>query len=351
MTDASNKINKKRTKRIVRIVLFLGTAISLYFVPWLLVWAWLRPLPNSMQGQAKEAIGYGFSGVVVYVDQKGKPPGFYTAGWHDPAKKIPAKAGAYFKIGSIGKLYKAVAIAKLVSDGRLDLDKTLADYLPGLAGRIENAGKITLKMLAQHRSGIPNYTDTPDYWAHPKETADERLGLILDQPARFAPGEKYEYGNTNYLLLNKIMDKVLGYNNFQYIREEILAPLNLHHTFASIKDVDIGEVMSGYHQGHEGDLKTDDIGMIATAEDVGIFIRALNTGTLLTGKEREIYSSIYKYQHSGWVPGYQAFAGYDGAADTVMVTFYGTTDPDLIFWNLAEIINGRFAKIWERNAG
>ena len=334
---------RKKAKRIIRIVLVVGTAISLYFVPWLLVRAWIQPLPHTMQEQADETVEHGFSGVIIYVDQQGKPPAFHTAGWHDRARRIPAKKDAYFKIGSISKLYHAVAIAKLVSAGQLSLDGTLADYLPELAGQIENAEKITVRMMVQHRSGIPNYTATPDYWAHPETTAEGKLRLILGRPANFQPGEDQEYCNTNYLLLNMIMDRTLGYNNFRFIQEAILTPFNLNHTFSSIQDVKIDDVMSGYHEGHDADLKTDDIGMIATAEDVGLFLRALNTGELLTDKERKIYSSIYKFEHAGWVPGYQSFAAYDKDLDAVIVTFYSTTDPDLLLWNLAEILNGRYA--------
>lgn len=348
MNNTPKNSNKKKTKRIIQIIVLTGTAISLFFVPWLLVWAWLLPIPDTMQEQADEAVGHGFSGIIVYVDQKGKTPEFYTAGWHNPAKKIAAKKNAYFKIGSINKLYTAVAITKLVSEDRLSLTKTLSEYLPEIADRIENAKKITLKMLVQHQSGIPNFTDTPDYWAHPKETSDEKLKLILDQPANFEPGEKTEYCNTNYLLLNMIMDKTLGYDYFQFIQEEILTPLQLKNTFASIKDVNIEEVMSGFHEGHDADLKADDIGMIATVEDVGIFLRALNKGKLLTKKEQKIYSALYEYEHSGWVPGYQSFAKYYQDLDMVLVTFYSTTDPHLIMWNLAEIINNRFEKIIRR---
>lgn len=238
-----------------------------------------------------------------------------------------------------------MAVAKLVSDGRLSLDSTLADLLPELVGQIENTERITLRTLVQHRSGIPNYTDTPDYWAHPKASYAEKIALIQGAPADFAPGEQYAYCNTNYLLLDRIMAQTLGYRTFQFVQERILKPLELHHTFASIHDVAIADVMSGFHQGHAADLKTDDIGMVATARDVANFLRALNTGDLLTEKERGIYASIYEFEHSGWVPGHQSFAEYHADLDAVVVTFYSTTDPDLILWNLAEIINGRFARI------
>lgn len=339
-------MNKQKTK-ILRIALLVGTIISLYFVPWLLVKAWILPLPDTVQEQLDEAIGHGFDGMIVYVDQVNKPPQFLASGWHNRESKIPAKPQALFKIASISKLYDAVAVTKLVSDGRLSLDKTITDYLPELAGRIENAEKITLKLLIQHRSGIPNFTNAPDFWAAPTETYEESLALILDKPANFEPDEDYEYCNTNYLLINKIMDNALGYDNFQFIKERILIPLNLNNTFASLNDVNIDDVMSGYHVGYSFDLKEDEHGMLATAEDVGIFLRALNDGSLFEKGEKEIYDSIYEYEHAGWVPGYQSFAKYYKDINTVVVQFYSTTDPKLYNWNLSEIINNRIKKIIE----
>lgn len=333
---------------MIKIALLATTAVSLYFVPWMLVKAWMLPLPDTIQEQVDEAINHGFDGIVVYIDEGGKPPAFYAAGWHDRDNKIPANPHALFKIASISKLYDAVAVTKLVSDGRLSLDKTLADYLPELKGRIENSDKITLRLMIQHRSGIPNFTDAPDFWAAPTQTYEESLALILGKPANFKPGKKYEYCNTNYLLINKIMDDELGYDNFKFIQEEILAPLNLVHTFGSLKDVNMDDVMSGYHVGHPFDLKEDDHGMLATAEDVGIFLRALNDGSLFEPGEQEIYSSIYKYEHAGWVPGYQSFAKYHDELDAVTVEFYSTTDAKLYNWNLSEIINKRMVKILKK---
>ena len=342
-------MTKQNKKRIIRVALFVGTAISLYFVPWLLVKAWILPLPDTVQEQLEEAIDHGFDGVIAYVDQTGKAPQYYAAGWHNRENKIPAKPKALFKIASISKLYDAVAVTKLVSDGRLSLDKTIADYLPELVGRIENAEQITLRLMIQHRSGMPNFTDAPNFWAAPTQSYEESLALILDKPANFAPGESYEYCNTNYLLINKIMDDELGYSNFQFIQEEILAPLNLHNTYGSLSDVNIDDVMSGYHVGHPYDLKADDHGMVATAEDVGTFVRALNDGSVFEPGEQEIYASIYEYEHGGWVPGYQSFVKYDKDLDAVFVEFYSTTDSKLYNWNLSEILNNRIVKIVKRS--
>ncbi|SNT35518.1 Beta-lactamase [Ekhidna lutea] len=341
-------MTRKQTKKIVRLLLITSSIGSLYFVPWLLVNAWILPLPETVQEQLDEAIGHGFDGMIVYVDQAGEPPQLYASGWHNRDSKIPANPKALFKIASISKLYDAVAITKLVNDGRLSLDKTIADYLPKLVGRIENSEKITLRLMIQHRSGIPNFTDVPNFWSAPTETYEESLALILDKPANFEPGEDYEYCNTNYLLLNKIMDDVLGYDNFQFIREEILKPQHLNNTFRSLREVNMDDVMSGYHIGHPYDLKADEHGMLATAEDVGNFLRALNDGSLFEEGEQEIYSSIYEYKHGGWVPGYQSFAEYHADIDAVIIQFYSTTDPKLYNWNLSEIINSRIVKILKR---
>ncbi|GAA3785667.1 serine hydrolase domain-containing protein [Corallibacter vietnamensis] len=341
-------MNKKQIQRVLRIILPIGTIISLFFVPWLLVKAWILPLPSTVQGQLDEAIDHGFDGIIVYVDQGGKPPAFYASGWHNKELKIPANPKALFKIASINKLYTAVAVTKLVADKRLSLDKTLADYLPELKGRIEYADKITLKMMIQHRSGIPNYTDTFNYWAEPKETYEENLNLILDLPANFTPNKKYQYCNTNYLLLCKIMDRVLGYSYYDFIQEEILDRLQLKNTFSSVNDVDLDNMMSGYHVGHPYDLKADNVGMVATAEDVGIFLRALNDGSLLDGNEQKIYSSVYEYEHKGWVPGYQSIAKYHKNLDAIVIQFTSTTDTKLYNWNLADIIYNRTIKILKR---
>ena len=336
-------IKNKKTKWIVRGLLLVGTIVSMFFVPWILVKAWILPLPNTIQEQVDEAIGHGFDGMIVYVDQAGKPSAFFTGGWKDKQKKIPADPNSLFKIASISKLYTAVAATKLVKEKRLSFDKTLADYLPELRDRIENAEEITLRMMIQHRSGIPNFTDNPAYWENEQENGKNALDFALDLPARFKPNEGYEYSNTNYLLLRRIMDDVLGYSHNQYIKEKILIPLELKNTFFSITEVDLDNVMSGYYVGYEEDFKAREYGMLATAEDVGIFLRALNDGSVFNEGEQEIYP--YEYNHGGLVVGYQSLAEYHKDIDAVVVQFINTTDFNGYEWNLSEITINRIVKI------
>jgi D-alanyl-D-alanine carboxypeptidase len=145
------------------------------------------------------------------------------------------------------------------------------------------------------------------------------------------------------LLLRSILDKVLGYNHNDYIKEKILIPLKLESTYFSITEVDLEDVMSGYYVGIEEDFKARDNGMLATAEDVAIFIRALNDGSVFEEGEQEIYP--YEYNHGGLVVGYLSLAEYHKDIDAVVVQFINTTDFEGYEWNLSEIIINRIVKI------
>ncbi len=335
-------------KTYLRIFLLVATLVSLLFVPWNLLRVWLTPKPDNVQEQVNAAIEMGLYGIIIYVDQGGNEPVLYSAGWENQENKVPADPQVLFKIASISKLYIAVATTKLVNIDSLSLDKTLAEYLPELKGRIENADQITLRMMVKHISGIPNYSDHPDYpWDNPPDNHDA-VELILDTPADFEPGQKYSYSNTNYLLIGEILDRTLGYSHHQYIKEQILNPLGLNNTYSLLSEVDIQDVMSGYYVGYEPDIKYNDFtnpggSMVATIEDVGIFLRALNTGSLLNEDEETIYSSIYEYNHTGLLPGYSSIARYHKDIDAVVIQFVNTSGGTS--WSATEIVYNRIIKI------
>jgi len=336
---------KKRIVQILRIIMpIMGIICIVLFLPWDGIWARITPLPDTVQEQVGDAIGYGLDGIIVYVDEAGQPPAFYTAGWKNKVTQVPADPHALFKIGSISKLYIATAVAKLVTNRSLSLDETLADYLPELVRRIEYADQITLRMMVQHRSGIPNFTDDDEFdWFTPQTDEDRDLELILDEPADFKPDARYSYSNTNYLLLGRILDNVLGYSHHQYIYDEIFAPLGITNTYFSLDEVDFDDVVSGYWYEYDDDLRYLGGSMIATAEDVGIFLRALNDGSLLNDEEQAIYSSIYEHEHTGWVPGYHSIARYHEDMDTVVIQFVSTTGGDT--WGTANVIGGKATAI------
>lgn len=346
----------KKNKRIVQILRVIMPIVAIasfvIFAPIEGIWAWVVPLPDTVQEQVDDAVNHGLDGIIVYVDQAGQPPAFYAAGWKDRAARVPADPHALFKIASISKLYIATAAAKLTHVQRLSLDKTLADYLPELAGSIAYADQITLRMMLQHRSGIPNYVDDDTFdWGNPPLEISENLALVLDEPADFEPDTDYRYSNTNYLLIGQILDNTLGYNHQQYINKEILEPLGLTDTYGLLSDVALEEVVSGYYSGYEGDLKELDYvvpggSMVATAQDVGVFLRALNDGSLLNEDEQAIYSSIYEYEHTGWVLGFHSIARYHKDIDTVVVQFVNTTGGDLEM--VTNVVYNRIVKILHR---
>jgi hypothetical protein len=226
--------------RLIVAVVAIGCAAT--FVPWDAACTYFAPLPDTVQEQVEDALRHGMNGIIVFVDQAGREPAFYAAGWKDRQSKVAADPHALFKIGSISKLYIAVAAAKLVSAKRLSLDDTLAHYLPELAGRIENADKITLRMMLRHCSGIANFTDGRRFRWDKAVNATEVLNLVLDKPAEFEPDSRYS-SNTNYLLIGKILDKTLGHSHQDYIKAEILAPLGLTHTYSLLSEVDAADVV------------------------------------------------------------------------------------------------------------
>ncbi len=341
---------KDRIVRILRIIMpIVGLITIIVIAPLDLVLPLITPLPDTVQEQINDGINLGLDGIIVYIDQAGEDPLFYSAGWKNKLAQEPADPHALFRIGSISKLYIATAVAKLVNNGSLSLDKTLTDYLPELAGRIEYIDQITLRMMVQHRSGIPNFTDDEEWdWFTSQTDINKALELALDEPADFEPDANYSYSNSNYLLIGRILDNVLGYSHHQYIDEEILAPLGLTNTYSLLSQVEYDDVVSGYWYEYDDDLRELDHvipggSMIATAEDVGIFLRALNDGSLLNDDEQAIYTSIYEYEHTGWVPGYFSIARFHKDIDTVVIQFVNTTGGDT--WGIANVTGGKATAI------
>jgi D-alanyl-D-alanine carboxypeptidase len=138
---------------------------------------------------------------------------------------------------SVAKTYMAVTILKLYEQGKINLDEKITQYLPTeVAGKITSADKITVRMLLNHTSGVPEYNATPAYVSyllqHPLHTFTtmDYLNYIAGKPLDFEPSSKHSYRNTNYVLLALIADKLTG-NHAQYIHEQIFQPLGLSNTF------------------------------------------------------------------------------------------------------------------------
>lgn len=346
--ELSETTGRAKKRKHLKISVVIAILFTLFYIP-----GSNSPVPlsDNVQSEIEKALDRGFDGIIVYVDQNGDKTN-YAAGWKNRENKIPADPRSLFKIGSISKLYIAAAATKLIHKDSLSLDMTLADYLPEIAGRIEYAHAITLRMMLQHRSGIPDFIDHPDFpWSEPPLEISDALDIVLDMPADFKPDMKYQYSNTNYLLIGEILDKILAYSHHQYIKREILMPLELYRTYGLLSEVDMDEVMSGYFVGYDPDIKENDYmipggSMIASAQDVGIFLRALIDGSLFNRDEQAIYSSIYKYEHTGELPGYQSIARYHEEIDAIVIQFINTSGGRS--WSKSESVYRRIVRILER---
>ncbi|WP_421874781.1 serine hydrolase domain-containing protein [Marinoscillum sp.] len=277
----------------------------------------------------------------------------YAAGWNNREEQTPADPHALFKIASISKLYLAAATTKLIASDRLTSNAKLSDLLPEVEGRIEHAKEITLEMMLQHRSGIKDWSREPEVEGETFDNYMSFMARVYDKNAEFKPNKNYSYSNSNYLLLAEIMDRTLGYSHQDYIQAEILDPLGLINTYKDYNASDTNRVMSGYLIGWDPDLKSWDFplpggNMVATAEDVSIFLRALIDGSLLSPEEQAIYTSVYTYEHTGWLPGYTSIARYHPDIDAVVVQFVSTSGKE-IYWLELKRLYKRIVRIIEMN--
>ncbi|HEY0396498.1 MAG TPA: serine hydrolase domain-containing protein [Candidatus Elarobacter sp.] len=151
------------------------------------------------------------------------------AGQRDVQAKLPVDADTIFPIGSITKQFTAAAIMLLVRDGRVSLDAHAADYVPAAP----HGAEYTVRELLQQTTGLANYTSVPGSAANvitsATVTPQALLALVKDAPLAFKPGTRFEYSNTNYVVLGMIVETASGMPYGRFIHERIAQPLGLAH--------------------------------------------------------------------------------------------------------------------------
>ncbi|MFB9830646.1 serine hydrolase domain-containing protein [Actinoallomurus acaciae] len=226
-----------------------------------------------------------------------------TSGVADLRTKDPMRADDRFRIGSMTKPYVATVVLQLVGEHRVALDAPVERYLPGVVRGSGNDGRrITVRELLQHTSGLPDYLTyyTPqdvlaDRFAH--HDREEMLRIALAHPPLFAPGTKWSYSNTNYLLASMLIEKVTGHPYATEIERRVLGPLGLRSTFVPGDATVIpGPHPRGYvRPGADAEpidvtefnpsIAAGDGNMISSASDVSRFFDALLHGRLLRPAE------------------------------------------------------------------
>jgi CubicO group peptidase (beta-lactamase class C family) len=263
----------------------------------------------------------------------------------DRQANIPNHTETRFNLGSMNKMFTAVAILQLVEDGRLRLESTFGKILPDYPNAAV-AKQVTIHHLLTHTSGLGDvFTD--QFAANPNQYRSNQdfLPLFVDEPLLFPPGERFLYSNAGYVVLGLIIEKVSGMSYDAYVRQNIFEPSGMSDTAAFSVDDKVPNRAIGYttqdFYGNETGLLTDNTALMpgkgfaagggySTAPDLLKFGNALFGNRLLspaaidlltTGKVEIGENSQYAYGFLNRAEGEQRMVGHSGGAPGVCSSF------------------------------
>ena len=323
----------------------------------------------GLQNDVDALVAAGAPGAILLV-RNGDRTVRLTAGLGNVAQKTPMLRGDHFKIASLTKTYTATVVLQLVGEGKLRLNDSVEQRLPGV---VPNGRKITIRELLNHTSGLFDYFENPKflkpylsgnfgyYWS-PRQLV--RMG-VAHKPL-FSPGRGYSYSNTDYVVAQLIVERLTGKSLAFELQRRIFQPLHLRDTSYPSKP----GLPSPYAHGYKllGRPPATDVtrlspsmspgsgAIISTARDVADFYRALLSGRLLRPEQLHAMETTVSertgrvvaagpgsglgigrspfscggWVHAGELPGYQvqAISSGDGRRQVVlMVNQDGSTLP------------------------
>ncbi|NVN48359.1 serine hydrolase domain-containing protein [Mycolicibacterium hippocampi] len=290
------------------------------------------------------------------------PEGDYVRafGVADKKTRAPMKADLYSRIGSQTKTFTVTAALILADEGKIGLDDRIGEYVTG----VPRGGEITVRQLARMQSGLANYSASPAFqqalFDDPQRsfTPQDLLGFAFAEPATFAPGEGFEYSNTNTVLLGLLVERVTGQALAEYIKGHILGPLGMSQTHFPADSYFPEAHAEGYttQTADGGETTATDWNpswawaagaMISTLHDMRVWAPALATGTLLTpqmqaqrletvaapglppqdGYGMGLFTLGGWIGHNGSLPGYQTVSVYLPENRTALVILINTDIP------------------------
>jgi D-alanyl-D-alanine carboxypeptidase len=180
----------------------------------------------------------GFPGATMAVMLPSGEEFVVAAGLSNLETKAPMRPTDRMLAGSIGKTFFATIFLRMISAGQMHLDDKISLYLKDERWfqHLPNANDITVRMLMNHTSGIPEYAELPEFTKHIPENPDkdwspeECLSFIFDKPAPFPAGQGWSYADANFLVLALAAEKVLHHRLYDDIERTILKPLRLEDT-------------------------------------------------------------------------------------------------------------------------
>ena len=173
----------------------------------------------------------------------------YRGGWGEANMewKVPIAADTKFRLASVSKQFTAATILRLVEDGKIDLQAPLTRYLPEY--RADTGSKVTIHHLLNHTSGIPSYTDDPEFMqgeVHRPIPLMELVGKYCSGDFQFEPGSEYRYNNSAYVLLGAIIEAVTGTSYEEAVQEMIFEPAGMSDSGYDHREVIIERRATGY---------------------------------------------------------------------------------------------------------
>ena len=209
-------------------------------------------------------------------------------------KNRSAKPSDPFLLASVSKVYTAVAVVKLAERARIDLDGPIADYLPdAVVSRMPGLDRITVRQALAMRSGLVEYYTDDNPLAATGGSPEAMLEYVHGERLEFAPNTDYEYSNTNYLLAEILLREVTGKRFGPALDELVFGPGRKRYSEALGYGIGPRDMVMGYSAGALDSLPEflnyysgfgfGDGGVVATAEDVAKFYRALLIDRTLLG--------------------------------------------------------------------
>jgi CubicO group peptidase (beta-lactamase class C family) len=198
----------------------------------------------------------------------------------DEASGAPNTATTRFRIGSITKQFTAMAILILQEQGKLRVEDSICRYVSDCP---QPWRPITLRHLLTHTSGIPNYTDLPDFPAliGTPATLDQLIARFRSLPLEFTPGARWNYSNSGYILLGAVIERVSGQSYSAFLQDHIFTPLDMRDTSYDVNSPHSPQHATGYLSTHHQPVYLDmsEFGpagaLASTVEDLYHWDRAL----------------------------------------------------------------------------
>ncbi len=240
--------------------------------------------------------------VAIGVAKNGRLVFAKAYGYRNLDDRVPADADTLYGIGSNTKQFTAAAIMMLRDQGKIDVDAPVSRYLPG----IPHGDEVKVRNLLTHTGGYAEYTELPDIdllGARPA-TNEEIIDSVAARPLGFKPGTKWQYSNTGYVILSRMIERVSGMSYEDFLRRNIFAPLGMTRTRIGDETVVETDRATGYtrfamgEQEHEEHLDYSwfsGAGAIeSTLADLEKWNNAIDRGTLLSASSREMMHTSFK---------------------------------------------------------